>query len=95
MSIWISSYGALLISILTFFGILANVMFVRQVKVHINSRMTELLELTQRAAHAEGVKDADAATAVQTAVAQTTASTAAAAAVASEIVDAKLKKVKV
>lgn len=83
----------LIISILTFIGIIINVWnSQRSIKIGkdthtlFNSRMDEMLELTKKSAHAEGVKEESDAAAAQNAVAQTTATTAAAAAVASEIV---------
>lgn len=92
---WIS----LVIAILTFAGIALTVWNSNRANkkataTHdlVNSRMDELLALTKSAAHAEGVKESDAASATQAAVAQTTAATAAAAAVASEIVAAGLSR---
>jgi hypothetical protein len=42
------------VSAFTLIGVMINAFYTRQVKVHINSRMTELLELTEKAAHAAG-----------------------------------------
>ena len=45
----LSSLGTLIVAVATFF-------LVRVVKVDINSRMTALLELTEKASKAEGLK---------------------------------------
>lgn len=94
MLIWITNYGALVISALTLIGIFINAYHVKQVHVSVNSRMDQFLELTKTAAHAEGVKESDDASEAKIGVAQTTAATAAAAAVATEIVAAKIGKVR-
>lgn len=92
MLIWITNYGALIISLVTLIGIFINAYHVKQVHVNVNSRMDELLKLTATASRAEGVKESDDASDAKTAIAQATASTAAAAAVASEIVSAGLAR---
>ncbi len=45
-----------IVSILTLIGVFIGTFYIRQVKHHINSRMTELLELTSKSSHAAGMK---------------------------------------
>ncbi len=56
---WLTPHlASVIVSIATLIAALATTFYVRQVKVHINSRMTELLVLTEKAAHAAGMSDA-------------------------------------
>ncbi len=53
----IIDFSTLLASTAAFIGAVVNIIGLRRVKQELNGRMTELLELTRKAARAEGVKE--------------------------------------